>query len=629
MLFINNLIYKFLLECLKKREIILMDFYFSQLFILDKNKCYVSMLFAALLSLFSRLGHVCIPLDRIFIDKIFSNYILNFLNFFFLKCLSIRKCIDFLFLNKTISSYSENKCTPLILYSNYIYIYKFWFYESYVVNYINSNIKKYVYFDKKKFILINRYLDIFGFDKYQKLAVLNSIISKISIISGGPGTGKTTLIAKLAVIIYRIFGLKYKDSVKVISCTGKSSLCLTGYLNKIYNDLNISNDFRKILPGSCFTIHKFLKFNYFNGSLNFSINNYPHLKVLIIDESSMIDLSTMFYIFYLIKNIKKIIFIGDNNQLGSIEPCSVFNEICNCNSCFSKSFEFKNKIIKEKLSFIDFNKFNLNYLKFINNICFLFKNYRFVKNSLIYKLSILVKLGYVNKIDRFLYDYNFNGDFNFYDANKFNIDFLLNFCINGYKNYIYQVNSNLNIKKWLKIFNLFKIIAVLKDTNFGVLYLNNYINDFFVVNKFVKNIFFDFKNNCYHYYGEPILITKNDSDLELFNGDIGFIIYKKNKINVFFCNKKKYNSFLNLNSLCNWENNWAITVHKSQGSEYEHILIVLPNYYSVLLNRELIYTAITRSKSKISIYAKKEIFLYTIEQKSIIYNNIINKLFIE
>ncbi len=619
----------FLLKCVKKKEINYLDFYFSNLFVLDKNKCYVAMLFSSLLSLSCRLGHVCIPLNEIFSKKIFSDYILNFLYFFFSKCLSIDNCIKVLLSKNIISTPEQNLYTPFIIYNNCLYLYKFWLYENYVISYINKNIKEYINFNKNDFFIINKYLNDFNLDKYQKLAIINSLVNKISIISGEPGTGKTSLIVKLIIIFYKVFKYKYKDCIKIISPTGKSSLCLTNYLNNIYNNLNISFSFRKILPDYSITIHKFLGFNYFSNNINFNINKYSNLDVLIIDESSMVDLYTMFYIFFLIKDIKKIIFVGDSNQIGSIEPCSVFNEICNCNN-YPFLFSYKKKnILKNILSILKIDKLYFNYIKFTNSICFLNKNYRLFKDTCINKLFILVKLGYLDKIDEFLYKNNFNKNFNFYDANKFKYNYILNFCINNYKKYIYFFNKNLNNKNLLNIFNLFKIITVLKSNNYiSVIYINKFINNFLLMNNLVKNIFFDYKNNCYHYDGEPIMVTKNNNDLKIFNGDTGFLISinKKNKVIFFDLNNKC--KYIHLNSLINWKNNWSITVHKSQGSEYEHVLLILPDFFSSLLNRELIYTSLTRAKKKITIYAKKEIFLYSIKNKNKIFNNFLVKLFV-
>lgn len=538
---VENFLFKLYKE--KNKEIRLLDIYFSQLFKNDNNiYSNISMLFAFLLSVSNRLGNICIPIFNLINKDLFNNKILNFLYYFFKK-ISIYKCIIILYKINILSSSFMNSCTPFIMYNNYIYMNKFFFYENNIVNFFKENLFIQYKFNKKK---IKYMFDIFRnnkFDLYEKISILNVLLNKISIISGGPGTGKTTLIPNLIYILYKVYRFKFKYFIKVISFTGKSVSNLTNFLNKGYKNLKISENIINILPNKAFTIHKFLGINYKGDFIK--NNNLNFTKILIIDEFSMIDLITLNYIFLLFKknNFLKIIFLGDSNQINPINSCSFLNEICNYKySIFNKKKYIFNILYKFNFNFLK-SKLNLNKLN--NNISFLFKNYRFSKNKYLIKISNFINLGFLNEIDNFIYKNNFNYNFNFYDSKKFNFEFCINLCLKNYKDYINIIKSNFNYKDLLYFFNKFKIICLLKKNIFGTSYFNNYINKYILKYCYYNNIFFDYINKKFYYNGQPILVNKNNNDLNLFNGDSGFFIFINNELNILFIK-----SFNNYKTIC-------------------------------------------------------------------------------
>ncbi len=626
---IFNEVEKFLWSCYKKKEATLLDIYFSKLLCKENNFNYsVIMLFNFLISLSNRLGNICLPICEILGKNIFTKYIYNFLIYFFNKYINIYNCINILFKYNFISIYYKNYTTPFILYKDCIYLHKFWVYENYISNFFKVNYRKKKKLNNKKISYIFKYLKIFNMDIYQKISMLNIFFNKISFISGSPGTGKTTIIAKLVYILYKIFNFKSKNDIKIASFTGKSSSYLTNILIKNYKLLKIKKKIYNNLPNKATTIHKLFNLN-INLKKNNNINNKYHLKfnILIIDEFSMIDIITLYYIFYFLnKKFIKIIFLGDSNQIGPINSCSLLNEICNYNySFFNKNKDIINFLLKYKFNFL---KFNININKLNNNISFLLKNYRFKKNKYLNIFSNYINCGEYSKIDEFLYKNNFNKNINFYDSNKFDYNFLINFCIKKYKYYInYINNNNINFNKLLYYFNKFQIISIIKNSKFGTFYLNKYINNFFL-SKYINDnlIYIDNKNKIY-YNGQPIIITKNNNDINIYNGDIGFILYNKNKLKIFFSNINNNNNIIiYFNNFIFWELTWVITVHKSQGSEFNHILLIIPNYFYNLLDKKILYTALTRSIKKISIYSNKDMFLNIIKRNKVYYNNIINKL---
>ncbi len=527
-----------------------------------------------------------------------------------------------MFLKNVISSFFVKEYfTPFILYNNCIYLYKYWLYENCVVKFLNKNLNIINDLSYFNILLIRKLFLKYDLDYYQKIAVIYSLMNKITLISGGPGTGKTSLVVKLLIIFFDMFSYN-KNSIAIVTPTGKSSSCLTNYLGKFYKSLNLDLNVREKLPDKSITIHKLLGFNYINNNLKFNQNNKLNIELLIIDESSMIDLLTFNYIFSSLNNDVKIILVGDSYQISSISAGSVFNEICDF-SLRNLDIEYINFF--KRFIYRNFNICYLNNLSLYKNVCFLYNNYRFSNNYSLNKLVSFVKLGDIKKIDVFLERNNFSKNLNFYDFDKFGYNHFFKYCIKKYYKYINFINNNINNLKIniFDFFNKFQLICVLRNSKFGVDFLNKLIDKYLLVNNLVKNIKFNKSNNCFFYLGKPIMIIKNNSDLNLNNGDLGFFVLNNlNDLKVIFEDFNDNYKIIHPLSLPLWENSWAITVYKSQGSEFDHVLLLLPNNSMPLLNRKLIYTAITRCKKRLTIYANKEILFKSINLSGIYFNNI-------
>ncbi len=605
-MFYEKLINKFLLNSYKKKYMKLIDINFSKLFYLknDKNS-YIYMLFASILSLYNRLGNMYLFLDNFFINNIYlSEYILNFLYYFFKNFISIENCVNLMLNSNIISLWFNKRCTPFILYNDCIYLYKNWYYENYIVKYLNNNIYlkisnnlnlKNLYF----------YFNEFNINLNLKKIILSSIYNKFTIISGSAGTGKSTLIIKLIILLYKLFDYKNNKNIILLSPTGKLSSWLTNNLNNIYDILNINKKFKSILPNKCFTIHKFLGFNYLYNYIKYNKNNKILSNYIIIDECSMISINIFYNLLSSLNSYTKLILIGDYNQLGSINSISIFNEICN--SIFNK-FYMKN---------------NFNYFIYYKNIFILNKNYRYINNNKNIGIFLnIIKNKNFDLLNKYLFD-NFLSNIKFYDSKKLDYNAFINLCIKFYKNYIeFIIEDFIKIDKLLEIFKINQIICVLKHSDYGINIINELINKYICSITKSSNLYYS--NNRIYFIGEPILVTKNNNDLKLYNGDLGFFIIDKNKKLRLYFNKLCY--YLHPFMLYNWINSWCITVHKSQGSEYNNILFVLPNKYIDILNYNLIYTALSRAKKKIIIYGNIDILINSLKININKNTNIIKRL---
>jgi len=161
----------------------------------------------------------------------------------------------------------------------------------------------------------------------------------------------------------------------------------------------------------------------------------------------------------------------------------------------------------------------------------------------------------------------------------------------------------------LEIFGQFRVLCAMRQGFYGVERVNRLIEQELSVNKKIT-LGYRWYHRC------PVMITRNDYSLKLFNGDIGIILWNKNKeLMTYFPDGQGGVREFAPQRLPEHETVYAMTIHKSQGSEFDNVLMLLPNQLSALLTRELIYTGLTRAKRKIDIWANTEVFEQAIRRK--------------
>ncbi|QCI17839.1 exodeoxyribonuclease V subunit alpha [Buchnera aphidicola (Acyrthosiphon lactucae)] len=575
------------------------DFYFSQ-FIAEKN--IVVMLVAACISYENSQGHIFLPIK--YFEK---NYFFSSSNKKLIKKILIilEKKINWsLELLNHPSVGNGYIPTPLVLYKKKIYLYKMWKSENNILNYLYTK-KNQNKINQKKCSKILDNLFPGKRKNFQKIAVALTLINQITFIVGGPGTGKTTTILKI--IIALIKNAKKTIKIQLSAPTGKATTRLTEIIkNNIFN-LYFSEKEKCSLPSRAKTIHQLLGIQKISQNSFFNKNNLLDLDVLIIDEISMVDILMMEKILFSVSSNTKLIFIGDHNQLCPVESCSILRKIC----CYADNgYSFKTIINIEKLTQYKLSKIiNKTTTAFISNsICLLKKNYRFDKSSGIYTLSNAICNKKI-KIIKNLFKNSIKNVF-FYETNSTQkyIKMIENIALN-YQNFWEKIYKNENMKEIIKSFQDYQVLCVLHDGLFGV----NTINKKLEENMYQRNIIKYFYINGQEWYiGKPIIINNNNKFLDIFNGNIGITNINKNgTLQVSFLKENNKITNIPVKILRNYKTAWAITVHKAQGSEFMNTALILPNFNSNILNKDILYTGITRSRKILSIFSEKEIFIKT------------------
>ncbi len=437
--------------------------------------------------------------------------------------------------------YSKNK-QMLIFIKPYVSIYNIYLKEKIISEHLFFNNKKN---NNKYEAIYESYDENIYYDNSQKKALHYALENKMSIISGGPGTGKTSIIQ----LIIDNFKFNYPEyKIKLLAPTGRAAKRISQKTT-----MNAS------------TIHSYLKWNG-NMKVLYDNNNPVEEEVIIVDEMSMVNNETFFFLMNACINVKHFIFIGDINQLSAIGPGNILEDII--------------KIKDIPTTFLE-------------------KVYRQEKGNDIIKLAknVLNKNISIN---------------DFKESNE------VNFIINEHvKLEAYDIVNNL-IKKNVDLINDVQFISPLYKSLNGV----NKINDWFQ-EKNNNNQTISFFNKTFFLHDKVMQII-NRPEIDIYNGDIGFVskIDKKEEIlYVQFDNILiKYN-FDNINEIIL---SYGSTVHKVQGSEYDNVIIILDNVNIDMINNQAIYTAITRAKNKLYIISQIDVFMNAINKnRSIVETNII------
>ena len=440
-------------------------------------------------------------------------------------------------------------------------------------------------------------------------------LKKNLIITGGPGTGKTTSILFLLINLLETF----KDDLLVylVAPSGKASSRMK---ESIINGLvNIKDEYKlrnpeiinKINNLEESTIHRLLEVDHeTNGFLYNKYHQFPEKSLFVIDEASMIDVCLFNALLESIPENAFVYIMGDKNQLPSVECGSVFGDL----------------LKKQSLQ---------------DNIVELDESIRFSKDTKIYELARAINNGEELNIkdddwkdpEEFIIEPDDKTKPVFFyniDSNKLSNKEVIQFITQKWGEEYYQklqdLSSNLNPNDYEYLNNLFKTTELSKI----LCAENRGIRGVLEINKFIKNTFIDKSKptsiNGY-YPGMIMMINKNNKMLDLYNGDSGILVTFQDDNTLYFMVKKatnlvkvdgklndkifKLNDFtfypLRLIATDEIDLAYAITIHKSQGSDYKNILVILPNVLGhPLLNRQIIYTAITRTKGNTYILSNND-----------------------
>jgi len=508
---------------------------------------------------------------------------------------------------------------PLILDDrNRLYLYRYWEYEKNLADSLRERAKS-VTQELNHEDLHQRVTGLFPQNNsqeinWQKVATGIAMLKRFSVITGGPGSGKTFTIARILTLLLEFAYQDAKPHIYLAAPTGKAAARLSDAVKQAKHQLQCHHSLLESIPDEAYTLHRLLK--PIPGSPYFRYNGENPLPadIVIVDEASMIDLALISKLVQAVPASARLIMVGDKDQLASVEAGSVLGDICDRNVIHGFSKEIA-KQIKELTGEPISQSVGAGHGNSGLQDCIvvLQKSHRFTPSGGIGGLSRAVNrgdpVGSLNLLS--------NPDDDSITWLEIRnprelVQELANRIIYGYSRYL-KLKDPIQA---LEEFNRFKILCALNVGSFGVGEINKIAERVLSRHHLIKPRIFS-TNPWYN--GRPVLITANDYNLGLFNGDIGITMSDSSSndgdLYVFFPGDagalKRFSPY----RLPEHQTVFAMTVHKSQGSEFDEVLLILPDKDYPVITRELIYTGITRARKKVSIWGSKSVLYSSIERK--------------
>ncbi|AYH06790.1 exodeoxyribonuclease V subunit alpha [Pectobacterium parmentieri] len=555
------------------------------------------LLAAACLSAHSGAGHVCLPLGNLQAQTLFDGRDPELAQQL-LAGVGLNTAAAWQQRLLTSDAVSDgSKPTPLVLQGEKLYLQRSWQSEGRVAQFIASE-RDTVSADEPaiRAVLDRLFPDAGEEIDWQKVAAAVALTRRIAIISGGPGTGKTTTVAKLlAALIELNTGEALR--IQLAAPTGKAAARLTESLGLALHRLAVDQTQREAFPQEATTLHRLLGAVTDSQRLRHHQENPLHLDVLIVDEASMVDLPMMANVIAALPAQARIIFLGDRDQLASVEAGAVLGDICRfAEAGYSRG---RTQQLQRLTGCMLDGSGPEGQTTVGDSICLLRRSYRFDPHSGIGQLALAVNGGDEARVRAVL-----NGEFAditcspLAEAEEYQV--MLAQCVEGYRDYLQLITVGAPPDAVLLAFQRYRQLCALREGPFGVAGLNQRIEQALHQSGLIQRS----RNPLNRWYpGRPVMIERNDAALGLFNGDIGIAMMGENReLRVFFPLPNGETKDVTPSRLPPHETAYVMTVHKSQGSEFDHTALVLPNHYLPVLTRELVYTAITRARQRLSLY---------------------------
>lgn len=560
------------------------------------------MLAAALLSHDAGEGHVCLPLSRLTPTAWASDSPL-FTELFELAG-NPQEWQQTLLASPAVSDGTEP--APMILQDSRLYLNRMWCNERQVADFFTRQTQLEV--DEGRLSAALHTLFPSGEEvNWQKVAAAVALTRRISVISGGPGTGKTTTVAKLLAALVQMAGGE-RCRIRLAAPTGKAAARLTESLGNALRQLPLDEQQKAQLPEEASTLHRLLGAQPGSQRLRHHADNPLHLDVLVVDEASMIDLPMMSRLIDALPPHARVIFLGDRDQLASVEAGAVLGDVCAwVNAGYSP--ERAAQLSRLTGSTVPCGKAGAaSALR--DSLCLLQTSYRFGSDSGIGQLAAAVNRG-DKKATGEVFKQGFSDieRKSLRDADEYQA--MIDDALAGYAHYLSLVRSNAAPEAIIAAFGEYQLLCALRDGPFGVGGLNERLEQALLRGRHISRL-----PHSRWYHGRPIMISRNDSALGLFNGDIGIALDQGQGIRVWFPLPNGQIKSVQPSRLPEHDTAWAMTVHKSQGSEFDHAALILPGKMAPVVTRELVYTAITRARKRLSLYADERILAQAIATRT-------------
>jgi len=416
----------------------------------------------------------------------------------------------------------------------------------------------------------------------QKEAAVAALNKQFTVISGGPGTGKTSTVVRILALLIEQHG--ERNRIALAAPTGKAAARLKASISLIKSTLDCSDEVKSAIPDDVVTIQRLLGTLSASARFRHSAQHPLPFDTVIVDEASMVALPLMTALVTALRPDARLVLLGDRDQLASVEAGAVLGDIC------SAAEEQPSSPLGGSLVVLE-------------------KNYRFEKGSGIVALSRAVNAARDREALELLKSSAANGIAWIEDPGREGLTkFLSERVIEGYRSSLEAGSPAESLER----FERFRILCALREGPYGVSGINAAVESILCGSGLIS------RNNGTLYRGRPVMVTVNDYSMRLFNGDTGVLFPDPENggaIRAFFPSPDATIRSIAYERLPQHDTAFAITIHKSQGSEFDRVLMLLPPADCEILTRELLYTGITRAKQGVEILACSPVFCSAVRRK--------------
>ncbi|ROL94129.1 exodeoxyribonuclease V subunit alpha [Pseudomonas chlororaphis] len=521
---------------------------------------------------------------------------------------------------------------PLVLSGKRLYLRRYWAYERRIDNALRQRLAVQ---EETPADLAERLGGLFGAAKaagpvdWQKLACALATRGAFSIITGGPGTGKTTTVVRLLALLQAPAVEAGKPlRIRLAAPTGKAAARLTESISLQVRSLSVDDSVREKIPSDVTTVHRLLGNRPGTRHFRHHAGNRLPLDVLVVDEASMIDLEMMANLLDALPVHARLVLLGDKDQLASVEAGAVLGDLCRDAEAgwySPQTRRWLEAVSGEQLADSGLQEDSAGTHPLAQQVVMLRHSRRFGEGSGIGQLARWVNQQQAEEARRLLaarshadlYGLSLKGE----------QDRALERLLleghgdgpQGYRHYLSLLRGQrppadtaLEDPRWtawardvLLAFDQFQLLCAVRKGPWGVEGLNQRITAALFKARLIES-------DQQWYEGRPVLMTRNDYGLGLMNGDIGIALKLPEHegtqdgrlvLRVAFPRNDGQGGvrFVLPSRLNDVETVYAMTVHKSQGSEFAHTALILPEALNPVLTKELIYTGITRAKDWFSL----------------------------
>ena len=448
---------------------------------------------------------------------------------------------------------------------------------------------------------------------WQRIACAKALRAGLTLITGGPGTGKTTTVVRLLALLQQA-AHDQQTTLRILLAapTGKAASRLSSSIQLALASL--PEAWGEGIPSQAVTLHQLLQY-----SPNSASRAAPLLAtdLVVVDEASMIDLELMARLMKCVPTKARLVLLGDKDQLASVEAGAVWSQLCEGAAHADNTIQAhatKPYTLPEQTAVLHVSR-------------------RFDANSAIGQWAQLINAGDLQQIQKKWQVLSTASKVDSIESSEVQIwpdqwrdrpqgkldPEVAHALRAGWFAWLQVLKplqqagaicDNAQALQLLNHFSEFQVLCALRQGAWGVQSLNEQIAMALGLSQTAERNFQPAKAQDGWFIGRPIMVTRNDYHLQLMNGDVGQCLPTVNGLRVAFPDGKGGIRWVLPSRLDAVETVWAMTVHKSQGSEYDHVLLVLPDRDAPVLTRELLYTGVTRAKSRLTWWVPKPSVLF-------------------